>query len=71
MSTTLTPQEVNQVQRLVRRVNDWAREHASIDFTYGSRQSYWANAVNAGVVTRAQYDMAKIYFGNLWTYRGD
>ena len=52
-------------------VEQWARVHASEDFMYGSPQSWWAKAVRANIVNEQQYEDARVYYGNLWTYRGD
>ena len=61
----------SEIRDLINRVNLWARENASNDYMYGSPQSYFAVALSRNVISRADYDIAEKYYGNLWTYRGD
>ena len=56
---------------VVNMVNEWAKDNASVDYYYGTRQSYWAEAMRKGIITQNQYQDASAYYGNLWTYRGD
>lgn len=62
---------MNNMDELVKIVNKWARDNASNDYFYGSRQSYWAAALANHIITNIQYNRAAAYYGNLWTYRGD
>ena len=62
---------VAQFSDTIQRVNHWATQNALDDYQYGSRQSYWALALNQKVITRQEYDYAATYYGTLWTYRGD
>jgi hypothetical protein len=55
----------------INKVDNWAKDNATDDFWYGSRQSYWSVALTKGFITREQYDQAEDYYGSLWTYRGD
>ena len=52
-------------------VDNWARQNASDDFHYGSPQSYWRAALNAGIINQEQYEYARNHYGTLWNYRGD
>lgn len=56
---------------LCQRVNSWAKDNATSDYNYGSRQSYWAAAVSSGIITSEEYKAGETYYGTLWTYRGD
>jgi hypothetical protein len=58
-------------QLVVDKVNKWAREHAPTDYNYGSRQSYWALALQEKIINELDYQYAAAWYGNLWTYRGD
>ena len=60
-----------ETKEMVSRVKQWAREHASEDYFYGTPQSYFAVAVSCAFISQADYDDARDYFGNLWNYRGD
>lgn len=62
---------MRSIQDLAKIVHAWAPQHASEDYWYGSRQSYWAAALSNKIVTRDEYDFAAAYYANLWTYRGD
>lgn len=62
---------MNSMDEVFNIVNSWARDNASDDYLYGSRQSYWAAALNQRIITSDEYDRAAAYYGNLWTYRGD
>lgn len=58
-------------QDTVNKVNLWAVKHAPVDFSYGSRQSYWALALQEKIITKHEYDYAAAWYGTMWTYRGD
>jgi len=60
-----------ETKEMVSRVKQWAREHASEDYFYGTPQSYFSVAVSCALINQADYDAARDYFGNLWNYRGD
>jgi hypothetical protein len=42
-----------------------------IEANYGSRCSLWTCGINGGLVSRELYDLAREYYGRLWTYAGD
>lgn len=42
-----------------------------IEFAYGSKAGLWGQAIRDKKVTSEQYNLARIYYGNLWNYTGD
>ena len=42
-----------------------------IDKHYGAPYSYWRSALDSGLATQEEFDMARASYGNLWHYRGD
>lgn len=58
-------------QMLVNKVNAWARINDEISYCYGSRYSYWRSALISEVITKEEFNIAEIKYGDLWHYRGD
>jgi hypothetical protein len=56
---------------LMDKVNQWAKDNATDDFYYGSRQSYWAAALANKFITVEEYEHGQQIYGHIWTYRGD
>lgn len=42
-----------------------------IDDYYGSPAAFWLAALAAGLVTRDEYEFARVRYGSMWHYRGD
>lgn len=59
------------ISAVIKRVNTWASVHARDMYMYSSRMTYFGNAFDVGIITKNEYDAARIYFGNLWDYVGD
>ena len=38
---------------------------------YESRASLWNQALHDGVINQEEFELARDYYGNLWTYVGD
>jgi len=53
------------------KVAAWALIHASEDYHYGTRQSYFNKALSCALISQKQYDEAREWYGRLWDYRGD
>lgn len=62
---------MRNIKELAEIIHAWAPKNAPDDYWYGSRQSYWAAALHAKVITKLEYDLGAAYYANLWTYRGD
>ncbi len=62
---------IKDMSELCQSVNNWAKDNASDDYLYGSRQSYWAAALQHKIINKDDYARAAAYYGQLWTYRGD
>lgn len=52
-------------------VNQWARNTVPREYMHSSPQTYWGMAVSAGIITREDYECARIRYGNMWNYVGD
>lgn len=52
-------------------VSIWALVNSKINYLYSSAASYYCDALNAGVITRLEYDQAKATIGSRWHYVGD
>jgi hypothetical protein len=62
---------MTQRPELVRRVDEWAKVHAIDAYRYSSPASYWATAWHEGVVTVAEYDEGRRWYGESWNRSGD
>jgi len=56
---------------IIDKVAAWALIHASEDYHYGSRQSYFSKALVSNFITASDYKEAREWYGRLWDYRGD
>jgi len=52
-------------------VYQWAKVNVPEQTMYNSRMTYWGSALTAGIISRDDYDYARQYYGNLWSYVGD
>lgn len=53
------------------KVNTWAKVNAQVDYNYGAPYTYYRAALRENVITKEEYDFAKLIIGTLWNYRGD
>jgi len=67
----LTDIQKEYVQHLQDTVNSWAKTNVPNEYNYNSRMTYWGSAFTAGIITRDDYDLARVYFGPIWDYVGD
>lgn len=49
----------------------WARVHASDAYNYSSVATWYGAAVSAGIISRAEADVMRDYYGATWDYAGD
>lgn len=59
------------IEQVIATVNEWAREHDTDSYNYSSRMTFFRNAMNAGVISKDQYNESEKYYGRLWDYVGD
>lgn len=57
--------------QLSQRVHDWARKNDPEDLNYGTPYSYWREALDAGFITKDEFEMGRAKYAGLWMYRGD
>ncbi len=67
----MTEKEQEIFRKKKNEVVEWARNNCSNDLYYGTPYSYWVNAKLEGICSDEEFDTAKIWYGNLWHYRGD
>jgi hypothetical protein len=71
----LTLEELQKYQALNERVNAWARSHDDKrirdDFWYSAPYVTFRNALEAGVISGDEHDLARRAKGDLWNYVGD
>lgn len=62
------------VRDQVREMNLVVHQHCMdnlLPSRFGSKASMWGDALRDGVVSRHEYDQARDYYVNLWSYAGD
>jgi len=60
-----------KMRELFNTASEWAKVNVPTIYNYNSRASYCRSAVNAGIITMADWDNLSEYFGDLWWYVGD
>jgi 2-hydroxy-3-keto-5-methylthiopentenyl-1-phosphate phosphatase len=60
-----------QIEEVIKKVNEWARENDTNSYNYSSRMTFFRNAFHAGIITEDQYQASEKYYGGLWNYVGD
>lgn len=57
--------------QIIEAAEDSQRRVLYEDLYYGSKASFWSTAVQFGLATRAEADVARAHYTYLWNYRGD
>jgi hypothetical protein len=57
--------------QLIDQTRNKLEEKYPIESNYGSRCSLWSQGLRDGLISTELYNIAKRYYGNLWTYVGD
>ena len=55
----------------IRQLTSELAEIYPVEDMYGSRASLYGRALKDSLITREEYNKAKLYYGGLWYYTGD
>lgn len=67
----MSSSEWEKFQPIRDKVNQWAKVNAQSDYMYGAPYTYYRTALSNNVISKEEYDFAKLILGPLWDYRGD
>jgi len=62
---------ITPINTIISRVNLWARNTVPNEYNHSSRMVYFRQALTAGIITKDEFEDARLYYGNLWDYVGD
>ena len=55
----------------IQEIQEELADKFPIEANYGSRCSLWSEGLNADIVSKDEYNLARTYYGHLWNYVGD